>query len=82
MTPQHIPVPEHDLTRTAYSPHSSDFGVALVFDDRCRRCWYEKAKAEDAPLLAATKAALKASHDPVVKRILMAAIALAKGRTA
>ena len=52
-----IVLPEHDLRRATYSPHSTQDG-SIVFDARCRRCWYEKARVQNDALLEAAKQAL------------------------
>ena len=71
--------PEHDRRRASYSPHSTR-GGSIVFDSRCRRCWYEKAKTEDAALLEAVDMLMKALHVAMIRG--QNAIAAAEGRTA
>ncbi len=41
--------PEHDLLMATDSPHATDLGK-VVFDDRCRRCWYGAGLAEGITL--------------------------------
>ena len=54
--------PEHDLTRASYSPHATDGGGPLVFDNRCRRCWYGLANVQLAALLEAAKKTMAATQ--------------------
>ena len=51
--------PEHDLTRASYSPHATDGGGPLVFDNRCRRCWYDRSNVQNRALLEVAKEALE-----------------------
>ena len=54
--------PQHDLVGATYSPHSTDFGV-IVFDGRCRRCWYEHARAALGKARAARRKAYAMPDD-------------------
>lgn len=46
--------PEHDILLARRDPHFTDFGK-VIFDSRCRRCWYDQALQDVQPLVEAAR---------------------------